>query len=523
MSLGAAYVAIRADLKPLAKGLKTGWRMVSTTIGKMGGVIKGLGRTLTSMKTLAIAAFAGWGITKLLKASVGGFMDFEVALNRVGNVSKEALDVVKGRVRGISATLGGVTDLVKGYYQVISAGVTNPLKAMALLRQASKLAKESQVDQGEAVKGLAALMGSYREEIESTADAADTLYTIERLGITSVSQLIPLIGNLANLSKATGLNVNEMAAGLAQITTTGAGTAIAVTQMQSLLTALNKGFARMPESVKKYGSAANAVKQIGFQGVLEEISRATGNNATELTQMLGRQEAVLAFIQLSKNDFEGFANKIEEMGTKTGSAESAWTRYEKTLRSIWDTFKTIINNQLVMIGERLAPKIKELVLLMGDWLKKMQDPIVENFGRILALIPEALVNIIKGLTGGETKLSGFSKKIVDFIKNITSLVNVLAWTARTVDRILSRVGLIRGGQWDDTTNSFAGSGSASAGGGTNGTTAPAATTTTSGGGNTTTNNITVSPTFMTGDANAAQNVAVEVGNALADQGQRWDG
>ena len=49
MSLGAAYVAIKADLAPLAKGLKIGRTKVTSTLGKMGQTVVGLGKKLLSL------------------------------------------------------------------------------------------------------------------------------------------------------------------------------------------------------------------------------------------------------------------------------------------------------------------------------------------------------------------------------------------------------------------------------------------------------------------------------------------
>lgn len=65
MSFGTAYVAIRADLKPLGTGLKTGYRMVSDTLGRIGRLVTGLGRKLFSLKNIAITALAGWGLKKI--------------------------------------------------------------------------------------------------------------------------------------------------------------------------------------------------------------------------------------------------------------------------------------------------------------------------------------------------------------------------------------------------------------------------------------------------------------------------
>ncbi len=330
------------------------------------------------MALSAAAVAAVYAIGRAIQTSLSMYADWEVALNRLGNVSDETIPEMREKILSISPALGSVTELTKGYYQVLSAGVTEPLEAMDLLTTSAKMSKEATILQADAVKGLAALMGTYTTELGTANDAADLLYKTEALGITTVGELIPLVGNLATQAEAVGLKANEMAAALAQITTSGAGTNISVTQLQSLLTALSKKFALLPPEIKKYGSATAAVKALGFQGVLKEIMAATGGNSTALIKMLGRQEAYLALLQLSKNEFGSYSAKLEEMTDKAGSFDDAWKRYAKTLTAIWDTFKNTIGKQAILIGETLAPAIKGVIEWAGKWLEKNEEFITQQ-------------------------------------------------------------------------------------------------------------------------------------------------
>jgi len=109
------------------------------------------------------------------------------------------------------------TDLMKGYYQVISAGVTDPIKSLETLTTASQLAKSAHINQAEAIKGLTKLMAGYEGQIKTTAEAADLLYTIEKEGQTSVLELIPVIGGLAKVSADLKVSTDEMGASLATL------------------------------------------------------------------------------------------------------------------------------------------------------------------------------------------------------------------------------------------------------------------------------------------------------------------
>ena len=358
------------------KGVKFGRKMKAAALG-LGTLAKNA--ALAALKVGALggamaAGVAAWGIKK----SVQDFAGFEVALNKIGNVSDRVLSGIKQKLMNIDPALGTATELARGYYQVLSAGITGPVESIKLLITASKLAKESEIEQAEVVKGLAALMRAYSGEVKTASDAADLLYTVEKKGITSVSELIPHIGNLANLSKAAGLNVNEMAAALAQATGSGAGTSIAVTQLMSLLRGLLKPTAEMDELMKRYGGSLKAIKQLGFAGVLELILQKTHGNADALLKLFGRAEAVSGVLQLTKGNMREYGAALDEMKNKTGAAESAWDRYKITLQSIWETFKNTVTNQSILIGEQLAPSIKSLVETVGERLRANRELITEK-------------------------------------------------------------------------------------------------------------------------------------------------
>ena len=387
---GSAYIEVRADNAHLQGDLNTSHSRIEASARKMEQSM------LRILKVGMVAAVAAVGAAAVI--SVKQFAEFEVALNRLGNVSDRSLGVMRKEILGMSSELGSVTELTKGYYQVLSAGITDPIKSMEMLTVSAKMSKEATIAQGDAVRGIVAVMGAYSDELKTATEAADLLYSIERSGITSVGELIPLIGNLANLSKAVGLSANEMAAALAQITTTGAGTSIAATQLQGLLVALNRRFKALPPVIQAYGSAIAAVKAMGFQNVLQEIMRYTEGNATVLTKMLGRQEGYLGLLQLTKNEFGEYADRLEAMTKKAGAFDDAWKRYKVTLKALWDTFKNTIGRQAVLLGEKLAPKIEEIIQKATKWFEVNDDLIAQKIPEYLEKIGKATVEIAKFLS-----------------------------------------------------------------------------------------------------------------------------
>lgn len=354
------------------------------------------------MALSAAAIGAIYAIGRALKEGIDSFADWETALVDMSKVTDESLESITDRIRELPPELGTATELVKGYYQVISAGVTEPKKAIDLLTVAAKLAKSAHIDLDEVIKGLTKVMAGYEGEIEATTEAADLLYAIEREGQTAVAELIPVIGGLAKISKDMEVAANEMGAALATITLTAGTTSEAATRYEAVLIALMKPTTAMKKAINELGyeSAQLAIKDIGLTEVLKKLKESTGDSADKMAELFGRKEALVGISALASKNFETLTSKTGAMAKKTGMADKAWQEYMKTLNAIWDTFKNTIGNQLIIIGEKLAPAIKKVVEKTGEWFKANEDIITQNFATVIdaiATVAEALAKVYGAL------------------------------------------------------------------------------------------------------------------------------
>jgi len=354
----------------------------------------------------AAAIAAVYAIQRVLKKSITEYADFETALVDMGKVTSESFDSIKKKIRELPPELGTATELVKGYYQVISAGVTEPKAAIDMLTEASQLAKAAHIEVDEAIKGLTKVMAGYEGELKTTADAADLLYTIEKEGQTSVAELIPIIGGLAKISKDLGVESDEMGAALATVTLTAGTTSEAATRYEAVLIALMKPTKAMKKAVSEMGyeSAQLAIKDLGLVEVLKKLKDSAGGSANKLAELFGRKEALVGISALASENFETLTGKIDAMADKTGAADKAWEDYKTTLNAILDTFNNIVTNQFIRIGEVLAPQIKKVVEKTGEWLEKNQKIITQNIATVIDAIATAagaLAKVYGALAGAQ--------------------------------------------------------------------------------------------------------------------------
>ena len=388
----------------------------------LGGAIGKVGRALTSLKTLAIGALAGWGVTKVL----GEFATFETALVDMGKVTSESYDSIKKKIMELPPELGSATELTKGYYNVISAGVKGAANQLDTLTTASKQAKTAHADQAQVILGLTSVMDAFKVK---SMEAADTLQIIEKTGKTTVSQLIPVIGELSSGSAALGISLDAMGAAFAAVTLQSGGTEKAATQYKALLTSLLAPTEDMTNLLARYGGAQEAIKQIGFGGVLQLIKGATKGNAAATKKLLGSVEAYLGFLGASANNMQTYNQNLEEQKNKTGAVDQAWKDYMKTLNAIWDTFKNTVGKQVILIGEKLAPAVKKAVKSVSALLEKYREFITLKFEGWINNALGGIASLIEGIAGAVESLYSWKSSMHSVIKYLANVGGAAVDTA----------------------------------------------------------------------------------------------
>lgn len=342
--------------------------------GVRGGLAK-LKSTVLSLKGLAVGA----GLTLGIKQALSTFGTFESALVDMGRVTGEAFGAIKNRIMALPEALGSATELMKGYYQVISAGVKGVKDQMDTLVVASKTAKAAHIEQAEVIKGVTKFLAGYEGQVRSAAEAADLLFTIEKEGMTSVADLIPYIGGLAKISNTLNVSQYELGGALATVSHTAGSTADAVTQYEAVLSGLIKPSEQMIAFLRSLGyeTGEQAIKAMGFVGVLRALQEATGGSSVALGELFGRKEAIKGFLALASEGFSTLEEKIAAMPEGIGAMDKAWKDYKNSLNGLWDTFKNTVVAMVIKTVDKHAPEIKASLKSVTVAVKETEDEIVD--------------------------------------------------------------------------------------------------------------------------------------------------
>ncbi|MFI3270567.1 MAG: phage tail tape measure protein [Pseudomonadota bacterium] len=308
---------------------------------------------LSSIQGIAAGSLAAFGFGSAISDATKNATDFETALWQTSKVTSESMESIRSKILEMPSELGTATELTEGYYQVMSAGVTEASEAMDMLTVASQTAKAAGVTQAEAINALAKIMNGYGDEITDVSTAANMLFGIEKLGMTNVRELAPLMGDLSGVAKALGVDYASLAGSMALITQTSGTSSTAATRLNALFMEMMKPSANLEKALKAVGAASveSLVEAEGWAGTLRQIEEGASKTGQSLATVFGSSEAYQAFIKLMKDDFTYVENYTAEILNTTDALSNAFGRYSKIVQGQYDILQNSLTNLSIRIGE----------------------------------------------------------------------------------------------------------------------------------------------------------------------------
>lgn len=295
----------------LLQDTQTGVRAVGVEAKQATGHIRQMNtinrNAIVMFKQLS-AALAAYKVVDWANQAIDAYEGWEVALTDMGRVTDQSFEQIQESMRGVDPVLGHSTELVQGYYNVISAGVQEPVRAQYFLVNASKAAKSAHVDQAKTVEGTTKMLTGFAGELENSAEALDLLFTIEREGQTTFAQLVPIIGDISAISREAKVSATEMGGALALLTQTSGSTSEAATKYKAILMGLYKPQEKMAKLISQIGYASGQamVQELGLANTLQAVKEHAEQTNIPLGKLFESSEALVGIAALSANNFETF-------------------------------------------------------------------------------------------------------------------------------------------------------------------------------------------------------------------------
>lgn len=329
----------------------------------------------------ALATFSG--------AAIKMAADFDLAFARVTSLlpqTKQQLEGFKGEILDLSRALGvDAVGAMNGLYEAVSAGITDTTKAISFMEVASKSSIAGVTNIKTAVDGLTSAVNAFKIPIEQTSDVADQFFQAVNIGKETFEELSAAMYIAAPIASNTAVSLNELLAAQTSLTKSGATASVAMTQVRSALTALNKPSQNLQDILQKLGfeSGKAAIQALGLQGTFEAIRKTADDMNMPLSRVFGRVEAVNAVLGLTGQNAEVARQDLDQLTNSTGAMQRAFDKIDDTPARRFQRAITDLKVSFIELGQTALP-------VMEAFTK-----IIDSIASALGLIPEPLK---KGLT-----------------------------------------------------------------------------------------------------------------------------
>lgn len=450
---------------------------VTGIFGKMSGGASKFGKNVQSNMGKAKAAImsvkgACVGIIGALTA-VGAFVplkqfaDWEKGIMSVYTLmSKGDIEQFGSKLKDISkeaVRMGfAVEDANKGLFDTISAlGASD--KSLSLYKQSMILAKGGCTDLSIAIDGMTSVVNAYGRETTDATKVAESFYTAQQYGKTTVGELASNVGKVAPIAKAAGIGFDELLATMSALTLGGLKTDEATTALRGALSSLIKPSKEAEETLQSLGVPYGMmqIRQKGLRYTLEKLNEAQKKHPELMAQAIPNIKAFTAVMALSSDKLEIVDNIMTDIGKNMTSGNglmSAFKNMGKTGSATMAKVSGEMTAAMIELGEVLAPYLLPLVRAFGELVRKLAElspkivPVIDGFisfasgvkSTIRALKP--LIVFLPIVTG---LLSGFAVyKAVQFLQMMRVQAALFSMTlkAQLIPSILASIPAI----WSQT-------------------------------------------------------------------------
>lgn len=353
----------------------------------------GLGQFSDRTKAVAGAVTA---IVAALGVATAAAAEYNQAITLISTLSSETagrFDEYKEGILRVSQAMG--QDAVAGAraaYDALSSGVAAD-QAVQFLETASKAATAGVTSVDSAGKALTVTMNSFNLTAADATNVSDAMFAAANVGVTTFDELAASFGGVASIASASGASYQDTLAALAQITTKGAGTSEAVTQLKATFTSLSKPAQEVSDALKAQGfaSADAAIKAKGLQFVLETVRQVSVDTGKPLVSLVGSTEAVNAVLATTGDNAAGARDKVAALANSVGATDAAFQLISETPAQRMKVFESSVQAATISIGDAFLP-------VLGGMLDAL-TPLVQGFSAFAQNVLVPLGGLFNELPG----------------------------------------------------------------------------------------------------------------------------
>lgn len=413
------------SLKEHANESETALQKIATA----GSKLQTTGDNITNVGKKMSVASAAIGAVGVASASMA--MDFEDAIakvNTIADTSQVPLDELEDSIIELSNQTGvSATQIAQNVYDAISAGQSTG-DAVNFVTNSTKLAKAGFADTGDALDILTTIMNSYGLEASKVSDVSDMLIQTQNLGKTTVGELSTAMGKVIPTANAYGVQLDQLCAGYALMTSNGVATAESTTYINSMLNELGKSGTEVSDILKENtGSSFTDLMAKGYSlsDCLAIIQKSASDQGLAFGDMWSSSEAAKSGLILLGDSADEFNSTLGKMNNSTGATDTAFDKLQTNSYTIQLAINELKNTAIELgtaIMAVLAPIIKSLsekISALTAWFYGLSDGtkrVIVIIGMIVAAVGPVLIVIGKVLNAVGT--------IMTVVPKLAGVINV---------------------------------------------------------------------------------------------------
>ncbi len=400
---------LRATLEAGTANLQKGLDGMALKVRAQAKGMNRLGRQFTAvggqMRTFGAGMTAGFTLPML--AAGAAALKFSTGLNRgmaevatlIPGNTKRVMEL-KREVQGLAVAHGKDTsDLAKGLYQTISAFGDEAGDTVKKLEINSKAATAGLASTLDAINLTSAVTKAYGDtSANAVQKVSDLSFVTVKLGQTTFPELAASMGRVAPIAATLGVAQEELFAGFATLTGVTGGAAEVSTQLAAILRAMLKPTAAMTKAVRELGfeSAQAMVSQLGMKGSLDALISTTDGSQEAIGKLFGRAEALNAVFNLTGQQSDVFAEKLDAMADRAGATDEAFDEFTQGINANefkWKQFTQTLVIFAQRVGDRLAPAATKMLISFKPVLE-----MIERMFDAFTSLPQLVQTLALGLT-----------------------------------------------------------------------------------------------------------------------------
>lgn len=407
----------RADKKvdDLKGKMEASDKVTSGLFGRMqsglqstGGKMKAVGGSMVKAGAAMTAATMPLAIK--LKQGVSDARDLDTAIRQVTTLTDENIlptEELKKTTKRISNESGIMQkEVANAMYEALSSGVKTE-DVVGFTEQGLKLTKAGFTDLPTVIDATTTALNAYGDKAFDVGKIQDIMVKTQDLGKITVDEFGKSMGRVIPTAAAAGVNLDQLGAGYALLTSRGMRAEQATTNLNSMLAELSATGSKSDQALRQ--STGKSFSELTAEGknvgeVLAIIQENASQAGLKLADMFGNMNAGKAAQSLAQGGPEAFTGTLSQMQNSDGSVDK---NYEKMMGDEMAHAKAVeqLRNAFIDMGAAVTPVLTTIMEGIGNLAMKFQNlsPESQKMISIFALIAVAagpLLMILGGLVVG---------------------------------------------------------------------------------------------------------------------------